>query len=86
MKPAGEAQPPGFEKYNATSGSELAKFFLRLGPLGSSWTRASGMNLAGAATVVASVGEARPLEFVMCSGMSGSESELAESSDDESSD
>ena len=44
------------------------------------------MNSAGATAVVESVGEARPREFVMCSGMSGSESELAEHSDEESSD
>ena len=83
MKLVGEVRPPGFEKYNATSGSELAKFFLRLGPLGSSWSRARGTNLASTATVVVSVGEARPLEFVTFSGTSESESELAESSDEE---
>ena len=44
------------------------------------------MNSAGATTVVKSVGEARPREFMMCSDMSGSESELAECSDEESSD
>ena len=77
VKLAGEAPPPGLVKYSATSESELAKFCLMLGPLGSSWARASGMNSAGTTAVVKSVGEARPLGFVMCSGMSESESELA---------
>ena len=43
------------------------------------------MNSAGATAVVKSAGEAGPREFVMWSDMSESESELAESSDEESS-
>ena len=82
-KPVGEARPPGFVKYSAASESELAKFFLKLGPLGSSWTRANGMNSALATAVVMSVGEARPPGFVKYSVMSESESELAESSGDD---
>ena len=36
VKPAGEARPPGFDQYSATSESKLAKFWvkLHLGPLG----------------------------------------------------
>ena len=52
-------------KHSATSESWRAKFGLKLGPLGSSWARASGTNSAGATAVAKSVGEARPIEFMM---------------------
>ena len=80
-KSAGEDRPPGLAKYSATSEPELAKFVLKLSPLGSSWARANGKNNAGATAVVRSVGEAWPPEFMMCSGMSGLA--LTESSGDE---
>ena len=69
--PVGEVRPPGLVKHSATSEPELAKFVLKLGPLWSSWARASGMNHAGATAVVKSVGESQLSESMMCSGMSG---------------
>ena len=74
-RPAGEAGPPGIVKQSATTEPELAE---SSDGVGSSWSRAKGMNSAAAAAALKSAGEARFLRFVKYV-KTGSEPELAES-------
>ena len=76
--PAGEARPLGIAKECATTKPELAGSSFAAG---SPRSRAGGMDRA-----VKAVCEARPPRFVKYSVTSESEPELAESSDEESSD
>ena len=83
----GELQPPGIAKLRDTEKSELVEFPGELHDRDvPSWSRASGVNCASTTAVVKPVDEVRPLGFVMCGGTSESESDLGESSDEESSD
>ena len=78
-KSADEARPPGVAKKSATTKPELAE---SSGGAGCSWSTENG-NIAAATAAVKSAGEARPSWIVKCSVTSESESELAESSDEE---
>ena len=77
-KPVGETRPPGFATHSATR--ELAEFSDRAQR---SWSKEIGTTSTDVRAVTKTVGEARPPEFVEHSATS--ESELADSSDEESS-
>ena len=81
QKSVGEVRPPRIAKYMVTAKSELAESSDEVGP---SWSKANG--IAAASAAFKSAGEPRPSRIVKCSVTSESESELARSSDEETSD
>ena len=79
----GKARTPEIAKYRATTDCELAE---TCGGAGPSWSRAHGTTNVKVTGVVKSAGEARPPGFEKYSATSDSESDLAESFDEEASD